>query len=200
MINVNSGGRTRVAGVTCALAILSYVSFGASFIERIPMAALTGTMLCLVLDIFDWTSFSRMKKIPKTDSVVLLLVTGVTVATNLAVAVFAGVVLSALGFAWKSSQRIDVSRTQIDGSEALCELTGPLFFGSVQSFTEKLDPRDEPLNRVILDFAQSKVWDSSALVAIDELAEKYRSLGKTLTLRHLSPDCAKLLTKAGIPS
>lgn len=196
MINVNSGGRTRVAGVTCALAILSYVSFGASFIERIPMAALTGTMLCLVLDIFDWTSFSRMKKIPKTDSVVLLLVTGVTVATNLAVAVFAGVVLSALGFAWKSSQRIDVSRTQIDGSEALCELTGPLFFGSVQSFTEKLDPRDEPLNRVILDFAQSKVWDSSALVAIDELAEKYRSLGKTLTLRHLSPDCAKLLTKA----
>jgi len=196
MINVNSGGRTRIAGVTCALAILSYVSFGASFIERIPMAALTGTMLCLVLDIFDWTSFSRIKKIPKTDAVVLFLVTGVTVATNLAVAVFAGVVLSALGFAWKSSQRIDVSRTEIDASEALCELTGPLFFGSVQSFTEKLDPRNEPLKRVVLDFAQSKVWDSSALVAIDELADKYRSLGKTLTLRHLSPDCAKLLTKA----
>ena len=200
MINVNSGGRTRVAGVTCALAILSYVSFGASFIERIPMAALTGTMLCLVLDIFDWTSFSRIQKIPKTDAVVLALVTGVTVATNLAVAVFAGVVLSALGFAWKSSQRIIVSRSEIRGvnnSEALCELSGPLFFGSVQSFTEKLDPRNESANRVILDFAQSKVWDSSALTAIDELSDKYRSLGKKLTLRGLSPDCTKLLTKAG---
>jgi MFS superfamily sulfate permease-like transporter len=197
MINVNSGGRTRVAGITCALAILSYVTFGASFIERIPMAALTGTMLCLVFDIFDWTSFSRVKKIPKTDAVVLLLVTGVTVVTNLAVAVFAGVVLSALGFAWKSSQRIDVVRSRTSSSETLCELYGPLFFGSVQSFADKLDPRDEELDRVVLDFAHSKVWDSSALVAIDELAEKYRNCGKTLTLRHLSPDCAKLLKKGG---
>jgi MFS superfamily sulfate permease-like transporter len=93
MLNVESGGRTRVSGVTCALAILAYVTFGSGFIERVPIAALAGTMLCLVLDIFDWTSFSRVTKIPRTDAIVLALVTCVTVFTNLAVAVFAGVVL-----------------------------------------------------------------------------------------------------------
>ena len=203
MINVQAGGRTRVSGLTCAMAIASYVTFGAGFIERVPIAALAGTMLCLVLDIFDWTSFARIRKIPKTDATVLVLVTGVTVVTNLAVAVFSGVVLSALGYAYKSSQRIEARRTSVpiktDSIEhrTVYEISGPLFFGSVGSFLEQLDPRMEGNDRVVLDFASSKVWDSSALVAIDDVADKFRNCGKVVTLRHLSPDCAALLRKAG---
>lgn len=200
MINVNSGGRTRVSGVVCALAIFSYVLFGSSLIEKIPLAALAGTMLCLVLDIFDFTSFKRIARIPKTDAAVLVGVTAVTVVTNLAVAVFAGVILSALGFAWKSSQRIDAVRvlgTANDGSEeAIYFLYGPLFFGSVQSFFEKINVRRESAKNVVLDFAHSKVWDSSGLVAIDDLTEKFRRENVRVTLRHLSPDCTKLLRKA----
>ena len=200
MINVNSGGRTRVSGVVCALAIFSYVLFGSSLIEKIPLAALAGTMLCLVLDIFDFTSFKRIARIPKTDAAVLIGVTAVTVVTNLAVAVFAGVILSALGFAWKSSQRIDAVRvlgTANDGTEeAIYFLYGPLFFGSVQSFFEKINVRRESAKNVVLDFAHSKVWDSSGLVAIDDLTEKFRRENVRVTLRHLSPDCTKLLRKA----
>jgi len=198
-INVQAGGRTRVSGITCALAIASYVTFGAGFIERVPIAALVGTMLCLVLDIFDWTSFARIRKIPKTDAAVLVLVTGVTVVTNLAVAVFAGVVLSALGYAYKSSQRIEARRTSVPVKTnsveytTVYEISGPLFFGSVGSFTEQLDPKTEGNDRVVLDFASSKVWDSSALVAIDDVAEKFRNCGKVVTLRHLSADCGKFI-------
>ena len=201
MLNVESGGRTRVAGLTCGAAILGYVTFGSAFIEGVPIAALAGTMLSLVFDIFDWTSFARLRKIPKTDAVVIALVTGVTVACNLAVAVFAGVVLSALGFAWKSSRRIEAPRTtdaNFGGpTTAVYRLAGPLFFGSARGFLERLDPKNEKLTNVVVDFAGSKVWDSSALVAIDDLASKYRDAGKTLRLRHLSRDCAALLERAG---
>ena len=110
VIHVQAGGRTMVSGVTCALAILAYVTFGSGVIQRVPIAALTGTMACLVVDIFDWESFSRSRKIPKTDACVIGLVTLVTVVTNLAIAVFAGVVLSALGFAWKSAKKVNVTR------------------------------------------------------------------------------------------
>ena len=185
---MQAGGRTRVSGITCALAIASYVTFGAGFIERVPIAALVGTMLCLVLDIFDWTSFARIRKIPKTDAAVLVLVTGVTVVTNLAVAVFAGVVLSALGYAYKSSQRIEARRTSVPVKTnsveytTVYEISGPLFFGSVGSFTEQLDPKTEGNDRVVLDFASSKVWDSSALVAIDDVAETNHELRATANL------------------
>ena len=183
------------------VAILGCVTFGSAFIEGVPIAALAGTMLSLVFDIFDWTSFARLRKIPKTDAVVIALVTGVTVACNLAVAVFAGVVLSALGFAWKSSRRIEAPRTtdaNFGGpTTAVYRLAGPLFFGSARGFLERLDRKNEKLTSVVVDFAGSKVWDSSALVAIDDLASKYRDAGKTLRLRHLSRDCAALLGRAG---
>ena len=199
MINVQAGGRTRVAGLTCAAAILAYVTFGAGFIERVPIAALTGVMLILVLDIFDWTSFARVRKIPKTDAATIALVTVATVATNLAVAVFAGVALSALGFAWKSASRIDALRVVDDESGAVTyRVVGPLFFGSARGFAEKIDAAGEPPGtRVAIDFAGSRVCDSSAIVAIDELAKRCEARGVHLALRHLSADCAALLERAG---
>ena len=205
VINVQAGGRTRVAGITCGLAILAYVTFGASVIEKIPIAALVGTMLCLVVDIFEWSSFSRASKIPKTDAAVIALVTCVTVVTNLAVAVFAGVVVSALGFAWKSAKRVDaerrVERDPLDTADvAVYALRGPLFFGSARAFAEAVDALGarETAKRVVLDFTDAKVWDSSALVAVDDAAQKIKRGGQVdVTLRGLSPDCATLLRKAG---
>ena len=205
VINVQAGGRTRVAGITCGLAILAYVTFGASVIEKIPIAALVGTMLCLVVDIFEWSSFSRASKIPKTDAAVIALVTCVTVVTNLAVAVFAGVVVSALGFAWKSAKRVDaerrVERDPLDTADvAVYALRGPLFFGSARAFADAVDALGarETAKRVVLDFTDAKVWDSSALVAVDDAAQKIKRGGQVgVTLRGLSPDCATLLRKAG---
>ena len=205
VINVQAGGRTRVAGITCGLAILAYVTFGALVIEKIPIAALVGTMLCLVVDIFEWSSFSRASKIPKTDAAVIALVTCVTVVTNLAVAVFAGVVVSALGFAWKSAKRVDaerrVERDPLDTADvAVYALRGPLFFGSARAFAEAVDALGarETAKRVVLDFTDAKVWDSSALVAVDDAAQKIKRGGQVdVTLRGLSPDCATLLRKAG---
>tara|TARA_B110000977_G_scaffold53723_3_gene73126 strand:+ start:7267 stop:8628 length:1362 start_codon:yes stop_codon:yes gene_type:complete len=204
VINVQAGGRTRVAGITCALAILAYVTFGSSIIERVPIAALTGTMLCLVIDIFDWGSFSRTAKIPKTDATVIGLVTLVTVFTNLAVAVFSGVVLSALGFAWKLAKKVDavrvVERDPKNVSDiAIYKLNGPLFFGSVISFKDAVDNcfANESAKRIVLDFSESKLWDSSALVAVDDVAAKMKNSGIAVSLRSLSPDCVTLLKKAG---
>ena len=204
VINVQAGGRTRVAGITCGLAILAYVTFGASVIEKIPIAALVGTMLCLVVDIFEWSSFSRASKIPKTDAAVIALVTCVTVVTNLAVAVFAGVVVSALSFAWKSAKRVRRgarrARPARTADVAVYALRGPLFFGSARAFADAVDALGarETAKRVVLDFTDAKVWDSSALVAVDDAAQKIKRGGQVgVTLRGLSPDCATLLRKAG---
>jgi len=202
IINVSAGGRTRVAGVTCALFLLLYVVAGSELIARIPLAALCGTMFALVFDIFDWTSFKRLRQVPKTDAVVLVSVTAITVFTNLAAAVFSGVIICCVSFAWKAAQRISFTRSvepnAYGGSTAaVYRIRGPLFFGSVTSFRDALDAKSEPELEVVLDFADSRVWDTSALEAIDACSEKFSAEGKRLHLRHLSPDCRELLRKAG---
>ena len=183
----------------------------------VPLAALAGTMLCLVGDIFDFDSVRNLRKVPKTDAAVLVLVTGVTYATNLAVAVFAGVVLSALGFSWKSATRgVTATRTiepaAYEGRPAtVYAIHGPVFFGSVTAFKDALvaagvltDGNGDGAGgntrtdeEIVLDFADARVWDSSALSAVSEAAARLESTGARVHLRHLSPDCARLLERAG---
>lgn len=202
MINVNSGGRTRVSGISCSFFLALSVIAGSSLIEKIPLAALVGTMWMLVIDIFDKSTFKRIFKVPKSDSVVVALVTGITVVTNLAVAVFAGVIVASLSFAWKSAKRIsalrDVEQEAVYGKPAaIWKIYGPLFFGSVTQFREIFNPRKEKEDVVVLDFLESRVWDSSALEVISEVVDVYQNAGKEVHIRHLSPDCQKLLTRAG---
>jgi SulP family sulfate permease len=207
VINVKSGGRTRMSGLTCAASITLFVLAGSSLIEAIPLAALVGVMLTLVVDIFDWTSFKRLTQMPKTDSCVLLLVTAVTYLTNLAVAVFSGVVLAALGFAWKSAirgcsaQRTAEPSPTAGGSSsslttAVYRMQGPVFFGSTQALADCFR-FPEPLDDVVLDFKDARVWDSSGLEAVAEVAQRLEETGKTVCIRGLSPDCKRLLGKAG---
>ncbi|MGB0953375.1 MAG: SulP family inorganic anion transporter [Planctomycetota bacterium] len=196
MININSGGRGRTSGITAALVLLAFVLVGSSLIEQVPVAALVGVMFMVVLGTFEWSSFRVMTKVPLSDAFVIFLVSAVTVMTDLAVAVFVGVIVSALVFAWKHAQVIHaVAEIDENGSKIYC-LRGPLFFGSSKSFLELFDPKNDP-DDVVIEFRHARVSDHSAIEAIDSLAEKYLNLGKKLHLRHLSPECTVLLKKAG---
>ncbi|MCW8956358.1 MAG: SulP family inorganic anion transporter, partial [Gammaproteobacteria bacterium] len=196
MINVNSCGHKRLSGISAALFLLSFILFASSLIEEIPMAALVGVMFIVVMGTFEWSSLRLMGKIPRHDAFVLVLVSGVTVMTDLAIAVVVGVIVSALVFAWEHAKHINVKSYLDNKGSKIYELSGPLFFGSVKNFRDLFEPENDP-DDVIIEFQSSKVVDHSAIEAIDSLAERYIKAGKTLHLRHLSPECRQLLTKAG---
>jgi SulP family sulfate permease len=196
MINVNSGGRQRLSGIAAALFLLIFILFASSLIEQIPMAALIGVMFMVVLGTFEWSSLRIIRKIPRTDAFVLILVSGVTVATDLAFAVIVGVIVSALFFAWEHAKHINVKSYEDERGSKVYELNGPLFFGSVKNFLELFTPENDP-NDVIIEFQNSRVADHSAIEAIDNLALKYIRAGKKLHLRHLSLECRELLKNAG---
>ncbi len=196
MININSGGRGRLSGITAALVLLALILFGAQLIELIPLAALVGVMFMVVLGTFEWSSFRIIGKIPATDAFIIILVSAVTVFADLAIAVIVGVIVSALVFAWKHAQHIEVNTYIDEDGSKVYDLRGPIFFGSVSNFKELFDPENDP-DDVIIEFKRSRVSDHSGIEALDNLAEKYISFGKTLHLRHLSPECVQLLKKAG---
>jgi SulP family sulfate permease len=196
MININSGGRGRLSGITAAVVLLVFVVVASPLIEMVPLAALVGVMFMVVLGTFEWSSLRVLNKVPFTDALVIVLVSAVTVATDLAVAVLVGVIVSALVFAWKHAKVVHaLTHTDEDGTQVY-SLRGPLFFGSCKSFLELFDPASDP-DDVIIDFQHARVSDHSAIEAIDTLAERYLALDKELHLRHLSPECRKLLRKAG---
>lgn len=196
MINVNSGGRQRMSGVAAALFLLMFILFASPLIERIPMAALVGVMFVVVLATFEWSSLRIFRKIPVTDAFVLVLVSAVTVFTDLAIAVVVGVIVSALVFAWEHAKHININSYDDERGSRVHELNGPLFFGSVKNFLELFHPEEDP-DDVIIEFQNSRVADHSAIEAIDTLAERYIRAGKTLHLRHLNEECRLLLSKAG---
>ncbi len=196
MINVESGARTRLSGITAALLLLSFILFASSLIEQIPLAALIGVMFMVVIGTFAWKSFSIIARVPRTDATVIVLVTIVTVLTDLAIAVVAGVIISALAYAWSNATRIRAT-TETDANGAkIYRVEGPLFFGSAAGFLELFDAGNDP-DLVIVDFMNSRVADQSALQAIEALAARYRARGTRLELRHLSRDCHTLLARAG---
>lgn len=195
IINVNSGGRGRLSGAVAAIALLCFVLFGASLIEQIPIAALVGVMFMVVIGTFAWSSFRIINKIPFADAIVLVAVSAITVWQDLAIAVIAGVIISALVFAWQNATMIRArKRTKEDGTKVY-EIWGPLFFGSVQNFNQKFEARTDP-EQIEIDFIESRVSDHSGVEAITNLANKYMELGKNIKLTHLSPDCKMLLLKA----
>jgi len=198
MINVKSGGRTRIAGIAAALFLLMFILYTSSLIEMIPIAALVGVMFMVVIGTFAWNSLKILFLVPKSDAIVIILVTAVTVAADLAVAVIVGVIFSALVFAWESASRIRaIERPSIREKGAkVYEIEGPLFFSSTNSFIEIFKPSGDPAV-IIIDFARSKIIDQSALKAIEDIADKYNAIGKKVKLRHLTRDCHKLLSKAG---
>ena len=196
MININSGGRGRLSGITAALCLLAFILFASPLIEQIPVAALIGVMFVVVIGTFEWSSFRIIGKIPRSDALVIVLVSAVTVATDLAVAVVVGVIVSALVFAWEHAKHIRIESREDHKGSTVYAVTGPLFFGSVTSFSQAFNPAQDN-DDVVIDFARSRVADHSGLEAIDALADRYVAAGKTLHLVHLSDECRRLLKRAG---
>ena len=196
MINVKSGGRTRLSGIAAALFLLVFIVYASGLIEQIPLAALVGVMFMVVVGTFAWQSIKILRRIPLTDALVMILVTIVTVMSDLAIAVVVGVIVSALAYAWSNATRIHATLAKTPEGAKVYQIEGPLFFGSIEGFAALFNPKDDP-DVVIVDFLNSRVVDQSALQAIEALASKYEAVGKTLQLRHLSHDCHRLLNKAG---
>ena len=195
MININSGGFGRASGISAALFLLTFILVGSHLIEVIPVAALVGVMFIVVIGTFEWASLRLWGKIPRSDLIVVIAVTGVTVWQDLAIAVIVGVIISALVFAWKHASHMSfVVRDEYDTKVYFPN--GPLFFASIHTFRDQFNPKLDP-PEVIVDFANCRVVDHSGIEAIESLAERYVKAGKELSLRHLSPECRKLLNKAG---
>jgi len=195
MINVESGGRGRLSGVVAALMLLSFILFLSPYIEQVPIAALVGVMFMVVIGTFAWSSFRIIRKIPFADAFVLILVSGVTVFFDLAIAVITGVIVSSLVFAWQNATKIRARKSIKEDGTKVYEIWGPLFFGSIQEFSSKFNPSEDPTD-VEIDFIDSRVSDHSGVEAIENLISRYRKAGKSIRLKHLSPDCIAILTKA----
>lgn len=196
LINVSNGARARLSGIVASVTLLVFVMFGSSLIERVPMAALTGLMIMVAIGTFEWASLRTFTKFPKSDILVMVLVTLVTVFLhNLALAVLIGVIIAALVFAWDNAKRIRARKFTDDDGIKHYEIFGPLFFGSTTAFTEKFDVMNDP-EEVIVDFKESRVVDMSAIEALNKLTERYHKQNKKIHLKHLSQDCRKLIKNA----
>ena len=196
LINVNSGGRQRLSGITASLTLLILVLFFQPLIMEIPMAALVGVMFMVVIGTFEWSTLNTWKKIPISDLLVMILVAGYTVIFhNLATAVLLGVIVQALVFAWKHATHIFADKKINEFGAKIYQLHGPLFFASSTRFIELFEIDIDPDN-IVIDFYYTRVYDQSGLEAINKIAEKYIALGKKVHLRHLSNECKELLDKA----
>jgi SulP family sulfate permease len=195
IINIKSGGRGRLSGFTAAMALLGFILFGSAYIEQVPIAALVGVMFMVVVGTFAWHTFKILNKVPLADVIVMLTVTILTVVYDLALAVIAGVVVSALVFAWENALRIRARKRVDEHGIKHYEIYGPLFFGSTTLFMSKFDLANDP-DEVIIDFAESRIMDQSAIEAINKLAENYQMAGTQVHLRHLSSDCTAMIKRA----
>ena len=194
MVNIESGGRKRLSGITAAIVLIIIILFGGFVIDIIPMAALVGVMFIVAINTFKWSSLKMLKHVPKMDRVVMIIVTVITVVfNNLALAVLVGVIISALNVAWQASKRIWVVPSyDEDNNVQYYEVRGPLFFASTTNFKESFD-YDIKADTVVINFLNSRIADQSAIVCVGEVVDRYSSLGIKVLLSHLSDDCLELL-------
>lgn len=195
IINYTSGGIGRLSSFVAAVGLLILVVSMTDVLNVIPVAVLVGIMFMVSIGTFEWSSFSHIKYMPRTDAFVMVVVTIITVVEDLAVAVIAGVIISALAFAWKHARIWSKSHTEADGTK-IYELDGPLFFGSATTFGDNFNVLQDP-PKVVIDFKNARVMDSSGVEAIDAITKKYEDAGKNLLLRHLSADCKAILKNSG---
>ena len=196
LINISSGARARLSGIVASVMLLVFIMFGASLIEKLPMAALTGVMIMVSIGTFEWASLRTFGKMPLHDVLVIAVVALITVFLhNLALAVLIGVIIAALVFAWENAKRIRARKYIDDAGVKHYKIFGPLFFGSISAFNEKFDVQNDPAE-VVIDFKESRIADMSGIEALNRITERYRKADKKLHLRHLSADCRRLLKNA----
>ncbi len=196
LINISNGARARLSGIVAAVALLAFIMFGSGIIEQMPMAALTGLMIMVAIGTFEWASLKTFRRMPKSDVLVMVLVTLVTIILhNLALAVLVGVIIAALVFAWDNAKRIRARKRIDDNGAKHYEIYGPLFFGSTTVFADKFDVMNDP-KEIIIDFKESRVVDMSAIEALNKITERYQKVDKKVYLQNLTTDSKALLVKA----
>ncbi len=195
MINVRAGGRTRVSQAVAGLSLIMFVLWGAQLIEAIPLAALVGVMFMVVIGTFEWATFRIIHQIPKSDALVILIVTVITLVENLAVAVLIGLIVSALVFAWKKSTQINATVSFDENGYKIYTIRGSLFFGSVNTFKGLFSFKEDPED-VFIDFSGATIYDHSAMEALNFVTEKYAENGTNMHLLNLREECHQVLKKA----
>ncbi|OPX26516.1 MAG: sodium-independent anion transporter [Campylobacteraceae bacterium 4484_166] len=198
IINYTSGGIGRLSSIVAAVGLILLVVTLTDLLNIIPIAILVGIMWMVAIGTFEWSSFSRITKMPQSDAFVLVTVTIVTIFFDLAIAVISGVIISALVFAWnhaKVTTHTHREDTDDGGEVKIYEFDGPLFFGSVTAFLNEFDVQHDPKS-VVLDFKNARVMDISGVEAIDAITKKYIQEGKTVKIRHLSEECKAIMHNA----
>lgn len=195
-VNLDAGSRSRLGPAIGAITILIIILIGAPVIEKIPMAALVGVMMMVAISTFKWGFFKLITKMPKSDVFVSILVAIITIVLhNLALAVFVGVIVSALVFAWDNAKRIRARKFVDENGRKIYEIYGPLFFGSTSTFLEKFEINSDP-KEIIINLKESRIVDMSAIEALNIITSKYAQQDKIVILRHLSKDSIRLLENA----
>lgn len=196
LVNISAGARTRLSAIVGAVTILLVILVGGPLIEQIPMAALVGVMIMVAIGTFQWVSIRIVKKMPRSDIFIGMLVAVITVLLhNLALAVLVGVVIAALVFAWDNAKRIRARKSIDEHGRKIYAIFGPLFFGSTTSFSEKFDYITDP-HEIIIDFKESRITDMSAIEILKKVSDKYAAQNKKVYLKNLSSDSRRLLDNA----
>ncbi|WP_147537575.1 SulP family inorganic anion transporter [Exiguobacterium himgiriensis] len=195
VINVSSGARGRLSTFTAGLALLIMIMTMSNILMLIPVGALVGVMFFVSYATFDWGSLKTLKTGQKSDSVVMVTTVLATVLTHdLSIGVIAGIVTAAVIFAAKIS-RVELKRRQ-DEQHVHYEVNGQLFFASTSDFVNQFEVDEDVeagIKEVSIDFANTHLWDDSAIGAIDKVVFKYRSVGIEPNLMNLNKDSEKLL-------
>ena len=197
MINVASGGRTRLSTLWAGVFLLILIVGLGDWVAAIPMPALVAVMIMVSISTFDWRSIPRLLIIPRSEAIVMLVTVAVVVITHdLSQGVLAGVVLSAVFFARVVGKLIEVTTTLHEGVRTYA-VSGELFFVSTEAFLDRIDVRD-PADHIVIDLADSHIWDATAVAAIDKAVIKLRQAGKTVTLRGMNEASATLVRTLGV--
>ncbi|MCI4127779.1 SulP family inorganic anion transporter [Bacillus haynesii] len=193
VINVKSGGRGRLSTFVAGVFLMFLILVLGDWVVQIPMAALAGVMIMVSIGTFDWSSFSMLRKVPLTDSIVMLVTVITVVATHdLSKGVFAGVILSAIFFVAKISKLKIEEKSEEHAIKYI--IKGQVFFASVQDFVKSFKT-DEQTKKVILDFSEAHIWDDSAVAAIDKVVLKMKDQGIDVDLIGLNESSWKLVEK-----
>lgn len=194
LMNVGSGGRTRLSGVVMALSLAACVVVLAPVMAQIPVAALVGLITLIALNTFAWGSLELLLRVDMVDAVVVVVVTVVTVWKDLAIAVLTGIIISGLGFAWHAATEVTVD-VSVDGASRAFILRGPLFFGSAMNYRTEVCSASFPEEKVVLEFERGKVLDVSGVDAITKTFEHLKEVGKRVRLQGLKDEVVQQLPK-----
>lgn len=196
VINVKSGGRKRLSTLIAGVFLLFLILVLGDVVKQIPMGALVGVMFMVSFGTFDWSSLRTLHKVPRGDAVVMVVTVIIVVITSdLAIGVVAGILMSAVSFAWKMA-KLQVHMTASDTGGKRYTVSGPLFFGTMSHFIQLFDVQRDP-EHITVDLASSHVWDQSGANAIAKVVQKYAEAGKKVTIIGLNQESQTVVDKAG---